>query len=70
MTAKRQIVRLRSFAAVAFALAPPAVFAAAAPETAPAFKLFLSDPGVYRVSYEELAKAGLKDQPETAEMGL
>ncbi len=37
---------------------------------APAFKIFLSEPGVYRVSYEDLAKAGLKGEAESAAMGL
>lgn len=68
MTARRQIFRLRSLAALACAVVAPAARATA--DTAPAFKIFLSDPGVYRVPYEELAKAGLAGQPETAALRL
>lgn len=67
MTAKSQTPRLRSLAGFAFAFAAPAL--AATPQ-APAFKIFLSEPGVYRVSYEDLAEAGLTGKPESAAMGL
>ncbi|MCP4663278.1 MAG: hypothetical protein GY856_48415, partial [bacterium] len=44
---------------------------AGAESAVPDFKIFLSDPGVYKVSYEELAAAGLEgEEPRSAGLGL
>jgi len=77
MTATRPNRRLRTL--IPLVLAVPLLAAAptaaatppipAAPE-ASAFKIFLSEPGVYRVSYEDLVKAGLGSRPESELMGL
>ncbi|HXU34085.1 MAG TPA: C25 family cysteine peptidase [Thermoanaerobaculia bacterium] len=76
----RSLLRLALFAVVLAAIPADAVPAkrpvapvpAAIPATpqAPAFKIFLSEPGVYRVSYEDLVKAGLEGKPESETMGL
>ena len=77
MTATRPNRRLRTL--IPLVLAVPLLAAAptaaatppipAAPEDS-AFKIFLSEPGVYRVSYEDLVKAGLGSRPESELMGL
>ncbi len=38
--------------------------------SATAFKIFLTEPGVYRVTYEDLAKAGLSTAPASGSLGL
>ncbi|HEV7669791.1 MAG TPA: C25 family cysteine peptidase [Thermoanaerobaculia bacterium] len=75
MTMKRLPSLFRSLqAATWLALAAPAALLAAgpAPQSAQnaAFKIFLSEPGVYRVTYEDLVKAGLSGEPESDAMGL
>ncbi len=49
--------------------ASPAPPAPAAAESA-AFKIFLADPGIYRISYADLAKAGLKGDLDSDAMQL
>lgn len=79
MIETRHYPRLRSLrlalAATALAAAPAVAAVPSPPATAgvapaSAFKIFLSEPGVYRVSYEDLAKAGLKAETESAAIGL
>ena len=59
-------------AGLAFAAGQAAAAAAgpAAPAVPPSFKLYLSEPGVYRVTYEKLAAAGLRGRPESAGFAL
>ncbi len=64
-------MNLALWLATGLALAAPTALSAADPKTSsPAFKIFLSEPGVYRVSYEDLARAGLEGTPNTDRIGL